>query len=62
MTLRTRLERLEAKAEQQNYATLEQLVADDAPAAAPTGIAPKLRGYRGNADIPISQLKEFRHE
>lgn len=57
MTLRTRLERLEAKAEQQNYATLEQLVADDAPAD--FGGDPKLRGYRGNADIPISQLKEF---
>lgn len=57
MTLRTRLERLEAKAEQQNYITLEQLVADDAPA--PTGIDPKLRGYRGNADTPISHFKEF---
>lgn len=56
--LKTRIERLESQAEQQNYITLEQLVADDAPP--PTGTEPKLRGYRGNADIPLSQLKEFR--
>lgn len=58
VSLVVRLERLESQAANNDYITLEQLIADDAPP--PNGNDPKLRGYRGNADTPISHFKEFR--